>query len=60
MGIYNFQSRFVPKILSECEALARRDGFENFAEMMEFWKDRLPFRGHIVHWLGARPTSEAS
>lgn len=113
MGIYNFQSRFVPKILSgekthtirsvranpdrpgnllhlftglrqkgakllmrvpcvkveeieitplgvkiddvvldasEEEALARRDGFANFAEMMSFWEDRLPFRGHIIHW----------
>src|SRR5438309_8227967 len=35
---------------SEKELLARRDGFANFAEMLEFWKDRLPFRGHIIHW----------
>jgi hypothetical protein len=37
----------------EREQLARRDGFQNFAEMMEFWrapKNRLPFRGHIIHW----------
>lgn len=37
----------------ECEALARRDGFSSFAEMLEFWqspKTRLPFRGHIIHW----------
>lgn len=38
---------------SECEALARRDGFSNFQEMMKFWTEpsnRLPFEGHIIHW----------
>jgi hypothetical protein len=43
---------------SECEALARRDGFENFRDMISFWvhpkgkrkKSRLPFRGQIIHW----------
>ena len=40
---------------SESEALALRDGFESFAEMMSFWapakgKSRLPFYGHIFHW----------
>lgn len=35
----------------EEEALARRDGFDSFAAMMAFWKDRgLPFKGHIIHW----------
>ena len=35
----------------ECERLARADGFESFAEMKEFWKDRpFPFYGHIIHW----------
>lgn len=35
----------------ECEALARRDGFPDFATMMEFWKERgLPFKGHVIHW----------
>jgi hypothetical protein len=34
----------------EREALARRDGFESFDEMMNFWKGRLPFRGQILHW----------
>jgi len=37
----------------EREALARRDGFESFAAMLEFWrepKNRLPFRGKIFHW----------
>lgn len=38
---------------SEREALARRDGFANFAEMVGFWKDRLPFRGDIIHWTAA-------
>jgi hypothetical protein len=36
--------------VDEREALARRDGFRDFCEMMEFWEGRLPFRGHIVHW----------
>ena len=35
---------------SECEAFSRRDGFENFTAMMEFWDGRLPFAGQIVHW----------
>ncbi|SRR6266699_1353856 len=38
----------------EEEALARRDGFSDFAEMIKFWrepKNRLPFRGHIIYWL---------
>lgn len=34
----------------EREQLARRDGFDSFAEMMEFWRGRLPFQGHIIHW----------
>ena len=40
----------------EKNALAWRDGFrgrgqaEAFAEMMEFWAGRLPFRGNIIHW----------
>src|SRR5579859_363218 len=52
-------TRFVVKIdgneLSpdECEALARRDGFPAFRDMMQFWDGRLPFRGHIIHWKGA-------
>lgn len=38
----------------ECQQLARRDGFSNFAEMMEFWRGRLPFKGHIVHWIPSK------
>jgi hypothetical protein len=34
----------------EKEALARRDGFSSFHEMMKFWDGRLPFHGHIIHW----------
>lgn len=34
----------------ELELLARSDGFVSFAEMMEFWKGRLPFHGDIIHW----------
>ncbi|HVB59124.1 MAG TPA: hypothetical protein VNE63_22175 [Candidatus Acidoferrales bacterium] len=36
--------------LDECEALARRDGFPDYHEMMKFWGGRLPFHGHIIHW----------
>lgn len=36
--------------VNEVEALARRDGFADFAEMMTFWSGRLPFYGHIFHW----------
>jgi hypothetical protein len=35
---------------SECEGLARKDGFKDFAEMKDFWKDSLPFKGQIIHW----------
>lgn len=35
---------------SEREALAQRDGFQNFEEMIQFWRGRLPFSGHIIHW----------
>jgi hypothetical protein len=40
----------------EKEMLALRDGFRSsdyrwhFIEMMEFWKDRVPFKGKIIHW----------
>jgi hypothetical protein len=34
----------------ECQALALRDGFSSFAEMMLFWEARLPFHGHVYHW----------
>jgi hypothetical protein len=34
----------------EREALARRDGFESAEEMIQFWRGRLPFKGHIIHW----------
>ena len=38
---------------SEKERLARADGFESFRDMTFFWttpKNRLPFRGQIIHW----------
>lgn len=35
---------------SDRDALAVRDGFADFAEMLEFWAGRLPFKGHIIHW----------
>lgn len=34
----------------ECEHLAVRDGFKDFAEMMSFWDGRRPFEGDIIHW----------
>lgn len=34
----------------EREALARRDGFQSFSDMLAFWDGRLPFEGHIIHW----------
>lgn len=52
---------------AECDQLARRDGFTDFADMMAFWgtrtpdgkKSRLPFYGHIFHW-AAMPTVTVS
>lgn len=43
----------VPLSESEKEQLARADGFESFRDMTFFWttpKNRLPFRGQIIHW----------
>ena len=34
----------------EREQLAVKDGFRDFAHMMEFWEGRLPFKGRIIHW----------
>lgn len=34
----------------EREVLARRDGFDAFAEMMQYWDGKLPWYGHIFHW----------
>jgi hypothetical protein len=39
----------------EREALARADGFPNFADMMEFWTGRLPFHGDMIHWNPDQP-----
>lgn len=42
---------------TECESLSRLDGFQDFSEMMKFWREptnRLPFKGHIIHWKFAR------
>lgn len=47
------ESIFVDGVLlhiDECELLARRDGFRDYLEMMEFWDGRRPFEGHIIHW----------
>jgi hypothetical protein len=34
----------------EREALARRDGFADWKEMVCFWRGRLPFFGQVIHW----------
>jgi hypothetical protein len=34
----------------ECELFARQDGFDSFTEMMEYWRGRLPFEGHLIRW----------
>jgi hypothetical protein len=34
----------------EKETLAVCDGFDSFAEMMQFWEGRFPFEGKIYHW----------
>ena len=34
----------------ERQALARRDGFADFREMMRFWDGRRPFEGFVFHW----------
>ena len=39
----------------EREALARADGFPNFATMMQFWTSRLPFHGDMIHWNPDQP-----
>ena len=34
----------------ERDQLAKRDGFDDFPHMFDFWRGRTPFRGHIIHW----------
>jgi hypothetical protein len=41
--------------VDERESLAHSDGFESFADMMEFWRGRLPFHGDMIHWDPDRP-----
>lgn len=50
--LYEWTVRVAGQILfaDECEVLAYADGFENFAEMMEFFGPRLPFKGKLIHW----------
>ena len=36
--------------LDECEALAKRDGFESWERMASFWSGRYPFDGDLIHW----------
>ena len=39
-----------PLLIDECKRLAIADGFDSLQEMMEFWADRLPFNGDLIHW----------
>lgn len=41
--------------IDEREKLARLDGFQSLAEMQQFWRGRLPFRGQIIHWNPSKP-----
>lgn len=36
--------------LDEMEQLARRDGFSDLPEMMQFWDGKFPFSGDINYW----------
>lgn len=51
----------IPLDRTESDALAKRDGFKDFRDMMAFWDGRLPFTGQIIHWKftghGSRATS---
>lgn len=35
---------------SECDQLARRDGFLDYIDMMCFWAGKTPFGGNVIHW----------
>ncbi|HLZ92945.1 MAG TPA: hypothetical protein VKQ28_14625 [Candidatus Acidoferrum sp.] len=35
---------------NEEELLARSDGFDDFAEMIDWWAPNIPFEGKINHW----------
>jgi hypothetical protein len=39
----------------EREVLSQADGFQSFADMMEFWRGRLPFYGFMIHWNPDKP-----
>lgn len=51
----------IPLTADEANALAYRDGFRSrgltgaYAEMMDYWVDRLPFKGTVIHWDHRRP-----
>jgi hypothetical protein len=34
----------------EACTLARADGFPSLFQMMQFWDQRLPFEGDLIHW----------
>lgn len=44
----------------ECEIFAQHDGFSSFAEMMEYWRGRLPFEGDLIHWNSDHPITRSS
>ncbi len=40
----------IPLSPTEAVQLAIKDGFPHWQAFTDFWRDRLPFRGHIYHW----------
>lgn len=36
--------------LDEADQFARRDGFQNYGDMMRYWGENLPFNGDVLHW----------
>ena len=45
---------------TESDALAKRDGFKDFRDMMAFWDGRLPFSGQIIHWKFTKHESQTT
>ncbi len=52
MTITEFSVKIRGKIIfsEQCNELARNDGFANFEEMFQFFKDRVPITGQLIFW----------
>lgn len=35
---------------AECDEIARADGFKDFTRLVDYFKNDLPFRGHLFRW----------